>query len=94
MVTSSSNESGLIVIQYNNILTFQGQEIQHDTSLKLAQLVQADASGNKDMAVLADLTHNDSRSMRIATAIAMLYLPINLVMVRISLSFSYPSSTP
>ncbi|KAH6717630.1 hypothetical protein BKA61DRAFT_670054 [Leptodontidium sp. MPI-SDFR-AT-0119] len=64
---------------YDNILTFHGQEIQHDTSLKLAQLAQADAAGNRDMAVLADLTHKDSRSMRIATAIAMFYLPVNLV---------------
>lgn len=70
-------------MQYSNILTFHGQELQHDTSLKLAYLAQADASGSRDMAVLADLTYKDSRSMRIATAIAMFYLPINLVMVRI-----------
>ncbi|KAI1212577.1 uncharacterized protein F4807DRAFT_472124 [Annulohypoxylon truncatum] len=70
---------------YNSILTFYGQELQHDTSLKLAQLAQADASGNRDMAVLADLTYKDSRSMRIATAIAVFYLPVNLVVVRISL---------
>jgi hypothetical protein len=71
------------IAQYDNILTFHGQELQHDTSLKLAQLAQADAAGNRDMAVLADLTYKDSRSMRIATAIAMFYLPVNLVMVRI-----------
>ncbi|KAI1383677.1 uncharacterized protein F4822DRAFT_421384, partial [Hypoxylon trugodes] len=65
---------------YSNILTFHGQELQHDTSLKLAQLAQADAKGNRDMAILADLTYKDSRSMRIATAIAMIYLPVNLVM--------------
>ncbi|KAI1460048.1 hypothetical protein F4805DRAFT_13777 [Annulohypoxylon moriforme] len=67
-------------LMYSNILTFYGQELQHDASLKLAQLAQADASGNRDMATLADLTYKDSRSMRIATAIAMLYLPVNLVM--------------
>lgn len=33
------------------------------------------------MAVLADLTYKDSRTMRIATVIAMFYLPANLVMV-------------
>lgn len=75
--------SDLAILWYDNILTFHGQEIQHDTSLKLAQLAQADAAGNRDMAVLADLTHKDSRSMRIATAIAMFYLPVNLVIVRI-----------
>jgi hypothetical protein len=75
--------SDLAVEQYDNILTFHGQELQHDTSLKLAHLAQADAAGNRDMVVLADLTHKDSRSMRIATAIAMFYLPVNLVTVRI-----------
>ncbi|KAI0550438.1 hypothetical protein F4679DRAFT_542383 [Xylaria curta] len=65
---------------YSNILTFHGQELQHETSLKLAYLAQDDATGNKDMAVLADLTYKDSRSMRIATAIAMFYLPVNLVL--------------
>ncbi|KAI2626054.1 hypothetical protein GGS26DRAFT_563097 [Hypomontagnella submonticulosa] len=65
---------------YNKILTFRSQELQHETSQKLAHLAQVDASGNRDMAVLADLTFKDSRSMRIATAIAMFYLPVNLVM--------------
>ncbi|KAI8630293.1 hypothetical protein F5Y19DRAFT_429563 [Xylariaceae sp. FL1651] len=65
---------------YSNILTFHGQELQHDTSLKLAYLAQDDSAENKDMAVLADLTYKDSRSMRIATAIAMFYLPVNLVL--------------
>ncbi|KAI1119109.1 hypothetical protein F5Y14DRAFT_460409 [Nemania sp. NC0429] len=65
---------------YSNILTFHGQELQHDTSLKLAYLTQDDVAGNKDMAVLADLMYKDSRSMRIATAIAMFYLPVNLVL--------------
>lgn len=69
--------------QYENILTFHGQELQHETSLKLAHLAQADAVENKDMAILADLTYKDSRTMRIATVIAMFYLPANLVMVRI-----------
>ncbi|KAG6365617.1 hypothetical protein INS49_007228 [Diaporthe citri] len=32
------------------------------------------------MAILADLTYRDSRTMRIATVIAMFYLPANLVM--------------
>lgn len=75
--------SDLTIVQYDSILTFHGQELQHGTSLKLAHLTQADAAGNRDMAVLADLTHKDSRSMRITTAIAMFYLPVNLVVVRI-----------
>ncbi|KAI0115611.1 hypothetical protein GGR51DRAFT_503555 [Nemania sp. FL0031] len=71
---------------YSDILTFQGQELQRETSLKLEHLAQEDAAGNKDMAVLASLAFKDSRSMRIATVIAMFYLPVNLV-------FSFFSST-
>lgn len=73
--------SDKIAVQYDNILTFRAQELQHESSLKLTQLVQADAVENKDMAILADLTYRDSRTMRIATVIAMFYLPANLVMV-------------
>lgn len=69
------------VFQYNNILTFHNQELQRDASLKLTHLAQADAVESKNMAVLADLTYKDSRTMRIATVIAMFYLPANLVMV-------------
>lgn len=76
-----SNMSNKISVQYDNILTFRAQELQHGSSLKLTQLVQADAVENKDMAILADLTYKDSRTMRIATVIAMFYLPANLVMV-------------
>ncbi|KAI0442352.1 hypothetical protein F4803DRAFT_551227 [Xylaria telfairii] len=71
---------------YSDILTFHGQELQRDTSLKLEYLAQDDAAGNKDMAVLANLAFKDSRSMRIATAIAMFYLPVNVV-------FSFFSTT-
>lgn len=75
------NLSNITAVQYDNILTFRGQELQHENSLKLTQLAQADAVENKDMAILADLTYRDSRTMRIATVIAMFYLPANLVMV-------------
>lgn len=77
-----SNLSDLTAVKYDNILTFRGQELQHENSLKLTQLAQADSVENKDMAILADLTYRDSRTMRIATVIAMFYLPANLVMVR------------
>ncbi|EFX06080.1 hypothetical protein CMQ_4149 [Grosmannia clavigera kw1407] len=65
---------------YGKILALRGQELQHDASLKLAQLAQANAAESQNMVLLADSTYKDSRAMRIATAIAMLYLPVNLVM--------------
>jgi hypothetical protein len=80
LVPIQSN-SDLAILQYENILTFMGQELQHETSLKLAHLAQADAPGNRDMAMLADLTYKDSRTMRITTVISMFYLPVNLAMV-------------
>lgn len=52
---SYCSNSDLVIMQYNNILTYHGQELQQDTSLKLAHVAQA---------------------------IAVFYLPLNLVLVR------------
>jgi hypothetical protein len=47
----------------------------------LAQLAQVGAADNKVLATMTDKTQKDSRIMRIATIIAMVYLPANLVTV-------------
>ena len=70
-----------IVAQNNDILRFRDQELIYDNGLHLARIGQADASEKKIMVVLADSTARDSKTVRIATMIAMLYLPANLVMV-------------
>lgn len=54
----------------------------HNNGVRLAQIAQADSTETKVMVSLADRTSRDSRTMRIATVIAMLYLPASLVMVR------------
>ncbi|KAI0448271.1 hypothetical protein F5B21DRAFT_510337 [Xylaria acuta] len=54
--------------------------------LQLSQIAQSDSYETKVMAQLADKTYKDSRTMRIATLVAMLYLPANLVMSLFSTS--------
>lgn len=54
----------------------------HLNGAKLTQIAQADSIETKVMVSLADATARDSRMMRIATVIAMVYLPASLVMVR------------
>ncbi len=58
----------------------------YDNGVKLAQLAQSDATEKKIMVVLANKTAEDSRTMRIATIVAMFYLPANLVMVGLRFS--------
>ena len=51
----------------------------------LANIAQAQSAETKIMVALTDKTQKDSRSMRIVTFIAMIYLPANLVMVSFNL---------
>ncbi|KAI0193438.1 hypothetical protein F4808DRAFT_358368 [Astrocystis sublimbata] len=64
---------------YDGVLKYHGQELLHRNSLRLTQIAQNDADENRTMAVLAEKTFHDSRTVRIATVIAMFYLPANLV---------------
>lgn len=63
------------------MLKFHGQELMQLNGARLTQIVQADSAENKVIVSLADATARDSRTMRIATVIAMVYLPANLMMV-------------
>ena len=49
--------------------------------VSLAQLAQRGTADNKALAITTNKTQKDSRTMRIATIIAMVYLPANLVVV-------------
>ncbi|KAI0549993.1 hypothetical protein F4679DRAFT_544427 [Xylaria curta] len=73
---SVSQDIGLM---YDGILKYHGQELLHNNSLQLTQIAQNDAHETRTMATLADKTFQDSRTVRIATVIAMFYLPANLV---------------
>ncbi|KAF2133870.1 hypothetical protein P153DRAFT_381042 [Dothidotthia symphoricarpi CBS 119687] len=64
-----------------NILAFKNQDLLLRTTHSLAQLAHASATDTKLTTAIADKTQQDSRVMRIATLIAMIYLPANLVLV-------------
>ncbi|OTB07423.1 hypothetical protein M426DRAFT_8796 [Hypoxylon sp. CI-4A] len=65
---------------YDDILKFYGQEVMNLNSVRLTQIAQANSVETKAMTSLTDATARDSRVMRIAAVIAMVYLPANLVM--------------
>ena len=68
-------------MQSNDILRFRDQESLYDNGIHLARMAQQDGFEKKLMVKLADNTARDSRTMRIATVVAIIYLPANLVMV-------------
>ncbi|KAH8896843.1 hypothetical protein GQ53DRAFT_838316 [Thozetella sp. PMI_491] len=74
------NLSNDIRSMYKDILELHKQELLHSNGMKLAQIAQADSTETGVMVSLADKTAQDSRTMRIATVVAMFYLPANLVM--------------
>lgn len=53
----------------------------HNNGLGLKEIALMNAAETKVMISLASQSSQDSRTMRIATVIAMFYLPANLVMV-------------
>ncbi|KAI0890838.1 hypothetical protein F4806DRAFT_347369 [Annulohypoxylon nitens] len=65
---------------YDDILKLHGQELLHVNSVKLANIAESSSNESKSLTVLADKTYQDSRMTRIATIVAMIYLPANLVM--------------
>lgn len=67
--------------KYDDILKLYGQELMYHNGMKLTQIAQADSVETKVMVSLANQTSQDSRTMRIATVVAMFYLPANLVTV-------------
>jgi len=67
--------------QINAILEFRNQEVMKANGIQLQKIAENDSEGKKAVADIAQWTYNDSRTMRIATVIAMLYLPASLVLV-------------
>ncbi|RSL59343.1 hypothetical protein CEP54_007270 [Fusarium duplospermum] len=67
-------------ILYDDILKSQGQELLHSNGLKLAEIAGQDSTETKAMVSIADKTYQDSRTTRIMTVIALIYLPANLVL--------------
>ena len=62
-------------------LAFCNQDVLLRNGASLTQLAQAGAADNRLLTAMKDKTQRDSRTMRIATVIAIVYLPANLVVV-------------
>ncbi|RSL87294.1 hypothetical protein CEP51_002284 [Fusarium floridanum] len=67
-------------ILYDDILKSQAQELLHSNGLKLAEIARQDSAETKAMVSITDKTYQDSRTTRIMTVIALIYLPANLVL--------------
>ncbi|CAI4215617.1 unnamed protein product [Parascedosporium putredinis] len=65
---------------YDDILKFHGQELLVSNGVKLAMIAEEDSAQNKVMASLTEMTHKDSRTVRVMTMIALIYLPANLIL--------------
>jgi hypothetical protein len=63
------------------MLRLRNQELLLTHGHTLTKLGQAAASENRVLSVMTDRTRKDSRTMKIATVVAMFYLPVNLVIV-------------
>ncbi|OAL50982.1 hypothetical protein IQ07DRAFT_679312 [Pyrenochaeta sp. DS3sAY3a] len=64
----------------HNVLLFHTQDLSIRNGASIAQSSLSSLSENRLITATTDKTYRDSRTMRIATVVAMLYLPANLVM--------------
>ncbi|KAL4966988.1 uncharacterized protein BDV14DRAFT_198452 [Aspergillus stella-maris] len=65
---------------YRDILNLHSQELIHNNGMGLTQLTKTNAVETKAIISLADRARQESRTMRIATLVAVYYLPANLVL--------------
>jgi hypothetical protein len=65
----------------NSVLDLRNQEIFNGNSAQLHRISENNAKETQLMADIAKRTYSDSRTVRIATIIALIYLPANLVTV-------------
>ena len=70
-----------------HIIALKNQDILIRNGVALARLAQLAAADNRVIMRMADKTRQDSRTMRIATIVAIVYLPANLVTVWSYLEF-------
>lgn len=64
-----------------HILALNNQVTLIQNGVSVAELTQLGTADNRVILRMADKTRQDSRTMRIATVVAIVYLPANLVMV-------------
>ncbi|KAI1323142.1 hypothetical protein F5Y16DRAFT_352757 [Xylariaceae sp. FL0255] len=73
---------------YTDIIHLASQDLIHQNAIKLSEIAEMDSRENKIMISISNKMYRDSRTMRIATVVAMLYLPANLVLVSTSVALS------
>ena len=73
--------------QSQNIINLYNQEVIIHNGIALECLSQAKARDNGNLARMTKETQKDSRTMRIVTVVALIYLPANVVLVRISYQY-------
>ena len=68
-------------LQIRSVLELRNQDLLNMNGKQLHSITEANSRETQVMAEIAQCTYNDSRMMRIATVIALVYLPANLVLV-------------
>jgi len=73
-------QSGDIQSMINNILNFQNQELLANNGLHLSRITEINRKDSGILVNMATQSSHDSRTTRIATLIAIIYLPASLVL--------------
>ena len=86
----------LTTTQNQTIINFRNQELLARNGSYLAQLAQGQLVESRSATIASDKTNKDSRTVRIATLVAMFYLPATLVLVfiHIVLNGALANTTP
>lgn len=78
---ASNHVSKLTLQQVNHILNFRNQELVSNNGLHLSQIAETNQKDSRIMVDIAQSSSRDSQTTRIATLIAMMYLPASLILV-------------
>lgn len=81
MTETLLNRSSDIISTTNSICKFRSQEMLTDNGEQLRCITEANSREAAAMTSLAKKSYKDSRTVRIATIIGLIYLPVNLVLV-------------
>ena len=72
----------LVLFAYiDSVLEFRNQKTLQKTNAQLQRIAEHEAQETKAMSEITTLTYKDSRTSRIATVIALIYLPVSIVLV-------------
>ncbi|KAF7552679.1 hypothetical protein G7Z17_g4179 [Cylindrodendrum hubeiense] len=81
------NISADIKSTIHSIINFKNQDILNHNEVQLKVIAEKSVSDSESVKLLSELSYKDSRTMRITSVIALIYLPTNLVLTFFSTSF-------